>query len=90
MTTWKVIQRRSWTELPTPTHIIQRVESKARAELKITVDANHPNQVIFRRVDKSILEDEYVNPENQDEGADSDGNEDDDSVAPPPPQAQEA
>ena len=58
LATWKVIQRRSWTELTTPIHIIQRAESKARAELKITVDTDPPNQLIFRRADKSILEDE--------------------------------
>ena len=88
--TWKVLQRRSWTELPTPSHVIRQVEDKARKELKLSDDDELPDQTEFRRKDKSVIADDPINPEYQDEGSDSDGDEDDNNVTQAPPQAQEA
>lgn len=73
LTTWKVIQRRSCTELPTPSHIIPQVEEYARKELKFFDTDDLPDQTEFCRRDKSVIEDDPqdVNPNNQDEGADN-------------------
>ena len=79
LTTWKLMQRRSWSELPTPSNVIKQVEARARKEMKLRPDDVIPDQIQFRRRDKSIVED-IINPEIQDEGADdavSHGNSDD-------------
>lgn len=55
VTICKVIQRRKLTKLPTPDHAIKAVDDIARDQLILPNDTELPDQITFRRREKSIM-----------------------------------
>ena len=47
-------------ELPTPNNVIQQVKERARSELTLKNDDALPDQITFRRRDKSIILHTYI------------------------------